>query len=261
MVKPGDPILKHLTAAWFNNLDAVARKVGVNPGSSDPSRVSITVVNHEAVAKDIYDPVAIVSPTVTYPLGTPPVYSQLVFTTKALSSSSRHNWAVLQEPLPGKIGATAEALLVGITWVNVPFSPTSSFRQFYEIGTGNVLAYSVSNRGKGYEVGFVEHTSGVYRGLVLLSKPTPKLDLHLEALGYVTSDFYDSPASFGVTITDWLDSDDPTSEIDTVLVVNRYNWESGAAGAAIHIRWRDLNSTWIPVQMEWDCDDLVLPPE
>ena len=79
-----------------------------------------------------------------------------------------------------------------------------------------------------------------------------------EALGLVAANFYGSPVSFQVEVTDFLDfpSQLPSGPI---TVVNRYNWESGEMGAPIHIRHRRINNTWIPVQMEWDCDTEVGP--
>lgn len=171
MVKPGDPILKYLTANWFNRIDALERKLGVSAqGAGQSSNLYITIVNHEAVAKDKWEPIALGTPKFDYPTEPIQTYENIVFNTKALSDTEPHNWAVLQEPLPGKIGATARALLSGITWVNVEAEPTDDY---LKIDTGDILASSASGRG------YIHYTSNYsisvdtyYRSLVQLSNPS-----------------------------------------------------------------------------------------
>lgn len=213
MVKPGDPILKHLTANWFNNVtNAANRNLGQFASHQNFSRLEVTVVNHQAVAKDIYDAVAISDASIDYDTTKVGTLSQLAFETQALSNTDPHNWAILQAPLQGKIGATAPALLSGITWANVVTSdPNQSL-------TATVLGLAIAPVGKAFIL--FENSGAGPEVLIQIGIPQTRSDYFFELtedmaaetlLGtYITAsataNFYDVYGTFAFTETlySWL---------------------------------------------------------
>lgn len=146
MARKGDKLLEVLNSTFISKLEALVNATKTGSGNNyDPdTHLTITVKNHAATAKAKYTPVALGSPVLTYTGAINHRHERIIFNTKALSTSEPDNWVVLLEPLPGEIGATAEALMVGRTWVKTPTAVTDpSFLQVD--GTGFVYA----SEGKG----------------------------------------------------------------------------------------------------------------
>jgi hypothetical protein len=155
MVKPGDPILQHLTAAWFNNVNAATRAVGGNrPRTESISNQLITVVNHSTDSKGMYEPVALGSPKFDYNVPLGQIHNNIVFNTKDLDNEDPHNWVILQSPLPGRVGAAATALVLGISWmvIDVTYIETNDFLQVKEnlisASSDPVVSYSYEGKGQ-----------------------------------------------------------------------------------------------------------------
>lgn len=108
MVKPGDPILPKITAAWFNKLETLHRKQGVRNLSNSTNNSTILVAG--ATNTDIWKPV-ILGEAVLQANSSGIVISQASF------APSEDCWAVMQEPLiASQLGI---ALISGITWINM----------------------------------------------------------------------------------------------------------------------------------------------
>lgn len=126
MANKGDDLLKTLNASFITELQRLVNKSKTGGNSlPDPDQYySITVVNHEAVAKAKYTAVALGTPAITYTGVINHRHERLIYNTKALDVDDPDNWVVLLEPLPGVVGASAEALVVGITWLKTNDSVT-----------------------------------------------------------------------------------------------------------------------------------------
>lgn len=111
MARPGQPIRDFVTARWYNDITKRARKTKqeIKNGFNRPSYSTATVYNHEAVAKAPYTIVGIGDHKV-------PNREDNAFDTTDPSPS---NWAILQEPLDARVGASAEAVVVGASWLNM----------------------------------------------------------------------------------------------------------------------------------------------
>lgn len=118
-VKPGDPILKHLTASWYNRVDRASlpqRNIGGRGSVDGFDHFSITVVNHSTSSKLQYETVVLGDYVFDYEKPFDITHQDIVQYTKS-SVSDKNGWGVLQEPLAGDIGASAKVLLKGLTWV------------------------------------------------------------------------------------------------------------------------------------------------
>ena len=159
-VKPGDPILQNLTAAWFNRLSVPQRGLGGGGGIDSFDHLLITVRNHSTTRRDIYTSVFLDTPHFDYAKEFDHTHNRIVInTTSSYSTISydRNNFAILQEPLDGAIGATATALLKGITWLQVPtadleltlntylFKPTETTLSYGYEGKAEILHRVVVN--------------------------------------------------------------------------------------------------------------------
>lgn len=128
-VKPGDPILKNLTAAWFNKLSVPQRGLGGSGAIDVFDHLLITVRNHSTTRKDIYESVLLDTPHFDYAKEFDQTHDRIVINTTATAptdSNGRNNFAILQEPLAGAVGATAVALLKGLTWLQCPTADLES---------------------------------------------------------------------------------------------------------------------------------------
>lgn len=111
VAKPGDRIRDFVTAAWFNEVSRKTFKIktGNQIKFVAEDLTSVTVRNHEAVAKEIFSVVGLGDFLADD-------RTERIFETEAPDLT---NWVILQEPLDGRIGATAKAMVVGSSWVNL----------------------------------------------------------------------------------------------------------------------------------------------
>lgn len=121
-VKPGDPILKHLTAAWYNRVDKATtsqRNLGGGVSIDQFNRLIITVrKNAIGISYKKYDAIQIAAPYINYEKPFDISHESIVFNTYASGiTPGIHDWVVLLEPLPATADATAKAVLLGTTWV------------------------------------------------------------------------------------------------------------------------------------------------
>ncbi len=142
-VKPGDPILKHLTAGWFNRVDQATlpqRRTGESAAVPDFNRLEIKVLNYAGnVSYRKYTAVPLGDPHFNYGKLFDLTHNVIVLDVKNESEpiTDPNNWAVLQEPLTLHGGPPVLALLKGITWIQCPTSqitgnPSSRFLQVKE---------------------------------------------------------------------------------------------------------------------------------
>lgn len=117
MAQPGDKLQDFVTAKWFNKVDAyLAKKLtGIRTARDTTQQDFIWVSNHEAVAKEQFTVVAINTPVAGISDRTEILYDVPVYYTKALSTGEPDNIFILLDPLPGEIGATARALVSGVS--------------------------------------------------------------------------------------------------------------------------------------------------
>ena len=150
MARPGDPIRNHVTAAWFNETTRRNKQLGTGIPSVGLAQefLKIRVYNHEAVAKDIYTPVAIGSAKLDYDKEYDATFATKDYNTQALDKDDEHNWVILQEPLPGSIGASADALVMGVTWINMGETDPAPDEYLTIVGTSpSYLDGAASGRG------------------------------------------------------------------------------------------------------------------
>lgn len=78
-------------------------------------------------------------------------------------------------------------------------------------------------------------------------------------LGVIKTTFTEAPASFIVTVSQsgCLDGSHPNDIVSgsgDITVLNLYSWEEGVEGAEIEIFRNPVTGSWIPRQMEYNCD-------
>lgn len=139
MVKPGEPILKHLTANWFNDVTNSTSRILGGLNLAQTGSQTILVQNHSTTAKNKYDAVALGDPVLEYDGNAGHVHNDIVFETGNLSNSQPHNWVVLLEPLPGRVGASARALIHGLSWVRIPTVEGIILDKYLMIHSDNAL--------------------------------------------------------------------------------------------------------------------------
>ena len=176
MVKPGDPILKHITANWFNNL---TNKTDRNIGGTALGQIglqTILVQNHSTTAKNKYDAVALGDPVLDYDVPIGHIHNDIVFETKALTDSEPHNWVVLQEPLPGRVGASARAVLYGLTWLDLLDNDPGT-DDFVKVVNGTPDLVLGAEDGKGYihHVAYDDYNDN-YLALITIGIPIASQD-------------------------------------------------------------------------------------
>lgn len=124
MAKPGDVLTDFVTAAWYNEVTARTRRsLGVQRQGAGDQNQYVTVYNHSTERKRPWDIVCIGAAKVDYAVPIDPRHSEVGFTTRALSGLFPHDLAILQEPLPGEVGASAKALVSGCSWCWMPSAP------------------------------------------------------------------------------------------------------------------------------------------
>jgi len=121
-VKPGDPILKHLTAAWYNEVTKSASPQRLTGGGNvldKFDRLIITVRKNEiGISYKKYDAIQIAAPYIDYEKPFDISHESIVFNTYDPDvEPGLHDWVVLLEPLPVEANKTAKAVLLGTTWV------------------------------------------------------------------------------------------------------------------------------------------------
>lgn len=153
MARKGDNLTDFITSGFYND---VVKKLRLNVGPRGKGQVDqnqfVTVYNHEAVFRKPWEAVSLGTPKATYAAAIDDRHSEIGFNTKALSADDPHNLVILQEPLPPEIGASALALVVGSSWLRMPYSTTDLFSPtvdppyLVKIGSGNTLEYTTSGR-------------------------------------------------------------------------------------------------------------------
>lgn len=149
VAKKGDILTDFITAGFYND---VVKKLRLNLGSRGKGQVDqnqfVTVYNHEAVFKKPWEAVSLGDPRVPYDVAIDDRHSEIGFYTKALASADPHNLAILQEPLPPEIGASAQALVVGSSWLRIPSSAAfvSDQHVYIKVGATNILEAATSGR-------------------------------------------------------------------------------------------------------------------
>jgi hypothetical protein len=134
-VKPGDPILKHLTASWYNRTLAPKRNQGGGQQITGLDHLNVYIQNTDTTAHEIYEPLLLGPPVIDYDDDIDSRHKNVVLEKGSLPLSvdvdTVQAWGVLQAPLPVKVGAVAELLLTGITWIRGPLTATSA-KQFVD---------------------------------------------------------------------------------------------------------------------------------
>lgn len=138
MARPGQKARDIYTAAWYNEVTKNVRtKDRKQRATFNRESFSTTIVyNHEAVAHAAYSVVGMSDKHIT-DRSTPG------FETGDITDD---NWVVLQEPLDARIGASAEAVVVGCSWLNlgeIEYDLQTHIRIVSEQTTS-------ANRGRGY---------------------------------------------------------------------------------------------------------------
>lgn len=142
MAKKGDILTDFVTAPWYNKVNkAIDLRTGLG---TTHSPVIITVYNHSTTPRKVWEPVSLGTSKIDYTDYPNVNYNNIAFNTKALSSSDPHNIAILQQPLEGIVGASADAMLVGATWLRMPEAQATD--TYIWIGSGNVLEYYNAGR-------------------------------------------------------------------------------------------------------------------
>ncbi len=176
MVRKGDPILPALTAEFFNDTERRNKAYGIggiNPDSVDEPNY-IYIRNTTTTAFSRFSPVGLGTLQQAYASHS---YNSnnLLFNSAALSESKKNSWAVLQEPLEGRVGAIALAIIIGRSWVRVPSDYVADSPYLDVVGTvitgatqgkAAVLAESVdgSNKIVFANLGTFSSSSAIYNG-------------------------------------------------------------------------------------------------
>lgn len=112
-----------MTADWFNKTSK--NNDSYNIGTKDGDSRSIDfltayIKNTTTTSFERYAAIGIGSLAAEYGANHAFNSSNLLFNSTSLNDTNQLNWGVLQQPLEGRIGAIAEILLVGRTWIKVP---------------------------------------------------------------------------------------------------------------------------------------------
>jgi len=169
---PGDNLLDHVTADSINRWNRAARskKEGIPAQPLTNDYNTVTVYNHSTTAKKQYDVVALDTAKVTYGTSKSPAYSKRSYNTKAIAGTFAEKIAILQEPLPGVVGAAARALLCGVSWVRVPTTlPADTAKRFISTISGGTQ-FDYYGR---IEIEYVYSYESGYLGLGQISMQTP----------------------------------------------------------------------------------------
>jgi hypothetical protein len=165
MARPGDRIRDFVTANWYNEVTREVRKkrTGISNNFNVENFTTITVYNHEAVAKEAFTAVALNQPKIDH------TGDDFAFSTKPLENLEPTNWAVLQEPLDARTNASAEAVVMGLSWFNFK-DKNPGTRKFLAVIEGEIEAVS---SGKA-EILHTEQdeTTNEWWGLILLGLQT-----------------------------------------------------------------------------------------
>ena len=145
MAKSGDTLTDFITAPWYNKVE---RAVGPNLGGgllpSDLNNHYVTVYNHSTTAKTKWEAVAYGTPKLDYEVPLGPAHEEFAFNTVDIEDLTDFNkLAILQEPLAGRVGASAKALLSGVSWVKTD-APDTSLTKL--TGSAGGLIWSSSGR-------------------------------------------------------------------------------------------------------------------
>lgn len=154
MANRGDKLTDFVTAAWYNQVTEAVNHI--NRGVPNKTLISdpgiVIVHNHEAVAKEKYAAVALGDAKIEYDenpeIG---VHDAFHFDTQALSGTEPFNIAILQDTLPGEIGATARAMLIGLTWVLTDTAPTSDIvlhGQYLYVNSSDEVTWGHTGKGQ-----------------------------------------------------------------------------------------------------------------
>lgn len=177
MAKKGDNLTDFITSGFYND---TVKKLRLNLGTRGKGQVDqnqfVTVYNHEAVFKKPWEAVSLGDPKVTYAAAIDERHSEIGFTTKALDGNDPHNIAILQEPLPPEIGASALALIVGGSWLRMSIPLEGLFGPIYKspymirIGSTDTLEYTSSGRIEALRDFDVSGGAGSFLAFVVIGK-------------------------------------------------------------------------------------------
>jgi hypothetical protein len=117
----GNKLTDFITSGWYNE---VTRKLGIRTGIPRLDQSGqywfINVFNHTDVYKPKWTTVSLGNAALDYDSELGMAHNAIMFYTKDYDENDPDNLAILLEPLPGKTGESAKALLSGISWMRVP---------------------------------------------------------------------------------------------------------------------------------------------
>lgn len=174
MAKPGDPFRDVYTADWYNRVTSVIDPTYGGPRPQSSNNQYVTVYNHSTTPREIWEAVSLGTPKLDYavPL-TDGAHGEFAFNSRNYASSNhndRHNLVILQEPLAGEVGASARALMSGVSWLKLSVVPLRPYDNFISISTSNVLSYS--NHGRIEVRTYFEYAASTYIALVTIGELT-----------------------------------------------------------------------------------------
>jgi hypothetical protein len=248
----GDKVLDFVTASWYNEVTLASRRKAA--GALTPTDVDqnqyVTVFNHSTTAKRRWDAVSLGEFKLVYSHSPDPTHESITFNTKNFSSTDPHNIAILQESLPGVIGASAQALIVGSTWLHmtVDYDSEVPLNRYISYDASGVLLYS--SYGRIEYIRDVQISDTAHLAFVTIGS-LPVVPVIVR--GVIADAFSGTPATFNVTPVSPISGTLPEGPI---VVQNIYSWIAGAQNFVIVIYWNSGLEQWEP--LPYDITNLQL---
>ena len=121
MAKKGDKLTDFITSGFYND---VTKKLGLRTGPTgiplESQNHYVTVYNHSTTPRERWEAVSLGAAKLDYSDLESGVQDEFAFNTADFDGDDPHNLVILQEPLAGEMGATAQALIHGISWLSIP---------------------------------------------------------------------------------------------------------------------------------------------